>query len=176
MSAANEGSQSAGDDRLPDLLSRGLRVVFCGTAAGTTSARLGAYYAGRGNKFWPTLAKIGLTPRQLRPHEFSELLSYGIGLTDLAKKASGADASIGASSFDRAALEEKMRALQPEVIAFNGKKAAHAALGTRANYGWAEETIGGVPVFVLPSTSGLASKHWDEAWWQHLAEWLRRQR
>ena len=31
---------------LPDVLAPGLRVVFCGTAPGTASARAGAYYAG----------------------------------------------------------------------------------------------------------------------------------
>lgn len=36
---------------LPDLLRPGLRVVFCGTAAGAASALSGAYYAGRGNRF-----------------------------------------------------------------------------------------------------------------------------
>ena len=40
---------------LPDVLEPGLRVVFCGTAAGKASARAGAYYAGPGNAFWPTL-------------------------------------------------------------------------------------------------------------------------
>jgi double-stranded uracil-DNA glycosylase len=37
--------------RLPDYLAFGLRVVFCGTAAGKTSASSGHYYAGTGNLF-----------------------------------------------------------------------------------------------------------------------------
>ncbi len=37
---------------LPDVLQPDLRVIFCGTAAGTQSAQLGAYYTGRGNYFW----------------------------------------------------------------------------------------------------------------------------
>lgn len=36
---------------LPDRLGPGLRVVFCGTAAGAVSARKGHYYAGPGNLF-----------------------------------------------------------------------------------------------------------------------------
>ena len=40
---------------LPDVLAKGLRVVFCGTAASAMSAEQGAYYAGRGNAFWGTL-------------------------------------------------------------------------------------------------------------------------
>ena len=37
---------------LPDVLQPDLKVVFCGTAAGTQSAQAGTYYAGRGNYFW----------------------------------------------------------------------------------------------------------------------------
>ncbi len=66
------GSRQPEESDLPmthvllDLLRPGLRVVFCGTAAGAVSAAKGAYYAGPGNRFWPMLAKTGLTPRQLR--------------------------------------------------------------------------------------------------------------
>ena len=76
---------------LPDVLQPGLNVVFCGSAVGAASARLGAPYAGPGNKFWPTLAQIKLTPRLIEPHEFRLLPRFGIGLTDLNKTESGAD-------------------------------------------------------------------------------------
>ena len=76
---------------LPDVLSSGLRVVFCGSAAGMRSAEVRAYYAGPGNRFWPLLHGLGLTPRPLRPQEFREVLAYGLGLTDLAKTAFGPD-------------------------------------------------------------------------------------
>ena len=48
---------------LTDLLSKNLKLIFCGSAAGTTSAKKQVYYAGTGNKFWATLYEIGLTPR-----------------------------------------------------------------------------------------------------------------
>ena len=76
---------------LPDVLGIGLKVVFCGTAAGDRSARLGQYYAGARNKFWATLYDIGLTPRRLEPDEYELVLAYGMGLTDLAKQRSGSD-------------------------------------------------------------------------------------
>ena len=62
---------------LPDVLERGLKVVFCGTAVGPTSAQVGAYYAGPGNQFWDVLFRLGVTPRWLRPDEFKTLLGYG---------------------------------------------------------------------------------------------------
>jgi len=77
---------------LPDVLGPGLAVVFCGTAAGAESARRGAYYAGPGNAFWHTLYHVGLTPRQLQPEEYRLVGQFGLGLTDLAKHAAGADA------------------------------------------------------------------------------------
>ena len=52
------------NDILPDVLGPGLALVICGSAAGTASARAGAYYAGPGNRFWWILAHSGLTERQ----------------------------------------------------------------------------------------------------------------
>jgi TDG/mug DNA glycosylase family protein len=69
----------AEEDKLDDVLGHGLKVVFCGTAAGTVSAELGQYYAGPGNKFWKTLHRIGLTERELDPAEFRTLPARGIG-------------------------------------------------------------------------------------------------
>ena len=44
---------------LPDILSPGFDIVFCGTAVSNVSAQRGAYYAGLGNMFWPTLYAVG---------------------------------------------------------------------------------------------------------------------
>ena len=64
-------------DRLPDQLQPDLRLVFVGTAASTRSAADGHYYAHPGNRFWPTLATVGLTPRRYEPGEFTALLTLG---------------------------------------------------------------------------------------------------
>ena len=102
--------QEAEDDILPDVLAVGLDVVFCGSAVGTRSARAGAHYAGPGNRFWPTLFSIGLMPEQIRPANFRHVVRYGIGLTDLAKKASGSDASLSTSDYDGPSLRIKIEA------------------------------------------------------------------
>ena len=161
---------------LPDLLRPGLRLVFCGTAAGSVSAAKGAYYAGPGNRFWPTLARIGLTPRQLRPDEFPLLLTFGIGLTDVAKNVSGADADLPAHAFDRARLHAVLNEQQPGCIAFNGKKAASTALGRPTRllpYGPLPGETDWPPIVVLPSTSGAASGYWSPEPWFELAAALR---
>jgi len=165
-------------DVLPALLRTGLKVIFCGTSAGTVSARRGAYYAGPGNRFWEILAETGMTPRRLCPEEFHLLPSFGIGLTDLAKFASGADSDLSPQAFDRARLESAIRIAQPRWLAFNGKKAAEAFLDRPTSslcykrYEAATPLSGFPPIMVLPSTSRAASRFWDPLPWLELAQEL----
>ena len=154
---------------LPDVLRPGLAVVFCGTAAGTASARAGAYYAGPGNAFWRTLEEIGLTPERLAPAEFERLPQFGIGLTDVCKLRHGSDAEVGRADFDVAGLERRIAAAAPSHLAFNGKNAGRAALGRPVAYGRQSERLGETAIWVLPSTSGAARRFWDPGPWQQLA-------
>src|SRR5688572_23539741 len=108
---------------LPDVLQPGLKVVFCGTAAGRVSAETKAYYAHSHNKFWRVLAETGLTDRRLNPHEFWKLLDFGIGLTDLCKDATGSDREIRPKPEHRGALRQKIRTVQPALLAFTSFEA-----------------------------------------------------
>jgi double-stranded uracil-DNA glycosylase len=157
------------DAVLEDLLRPALQVVFCGTAAGTASARAKAYYAGPGNAFWRTLFATGLTPMQLAPSEYERLLGYGIGLTDLCKVRHGSDAEVGAEDLDVAGLRARIAAVRPVHLAFNGKNGARAALEREVAIGPQEERIGSARVWVLPSTSAAARRYWDIDPWQELA-------
>lgn len=154
---------------LPDVLRPGLAIVFCGSAAGRASARAGAYYAGPGNLFWPTLARAGLTPRLLQPAEFALLPRYGLGLTDLCKSASGSDGNLPREADDPAALRRKIERYRPLILAFVGKRAARGVLDRPVSYGPQPERIGSTRLFVLPSPSGAARRYWDESWWRALA-------
>ena len=155
---------------LKDVLAPGLALVVCGSAAGRRSAQLGQYYAGRGNKFWATLAETGLTPRRLDPHEYPLLPSFGIGLTDVVKDQSGSDAELDFSRSDPEALREKIHRFSPSYLCFNGKRAAKVFLGrTAVDFGPQSEAIDSTTLFVAPSTSGAASGFWDVAFWQELA-------
>lgn len=153
------------------MLAPGLRVVFCGTAAGETAARVGAPYAGPGNRFWWVLHEVGLTPRELAPLEFRELPRWGIGLTDVAKHAVGGDSTLAAADFDGPAVIEKVERYRPGVLAFVGKRAAREVLRARRTiaYGEQEVTIGEARVWVVPSTSGAARGFWDVGPWRALA-------
>jgi TDG/mug DNA glycosylase family protein len=153
---------------LRDVLEPGLRVVFCGTAAGTASARARAYYAGPGNGFWETLHAIGLTPARLAPAEFTRLPEYGIGLTDICKVLYGSDEEVGTAEFDVAGLQARVAAVEPANLAFNGKNAARGALERDVGYGLQPERLGGAAVWVLPSTSGAARRFWSIEPWREL--------
>ncbi|NII11639.1 mismatch-specific DNA-glycosylase [Oleiagrimonas sp. C23AA] len=157
---------------LPDVLAPGLRVVFCGTAASARSAAERAYYAHPGNRFWPTLHAIGLLPEPWPAARYEEVLTLGIGLTDLAKHHSGNDDQLPADAFDRVALEARIRAHAPGVLAFTSKNAAKGFMGRPVDYGWQQDTLGPTRLYVLCSPSGQARRAWRIELWQQLAEAL----
>ncbi|MEL6307224.1 MAG: mismatch-specific DNA-glycosylase [Chloroflexota bacterium] len=158
---------------LPDVLQTNLDVVFCGTAASVISAREGAYYANPTNAFWRTLHTVGLTPRLLAPSEFRTVTAYGIGLTDIAKQATGNDSDLSVGDFDAGSLREKIVQYHPTILAFTSKKGASVFLGTttgKLSYGKQSEGVGTTTLWVLPSPSGAARRYWDISVWQELAD------
>lgn len=158
---------------LPDVLTPNLRVVFCGTAAGTVSAKKQAYYAHPQNKFWRTLKAVGLTPWLVSPEDYRMVPKFGLGLTDLAKSASGMDHQLPAGSLGkiaRASLQEKIESFQPRLLAFTSLAAGRRFLGPSAPPGDSGERIGETRIWVLPSPSPAAHWNWDQSWWLRLAE------
>jgi TDG/mug DNA glycosylase family protein len=133
------------------------------------AARVGAPYAGPGNRFWWVLHETGLTPRELRPDEFRDLPRFGIGLTDVAKFASGSDSSLARTDFDPAAVVAKVERYAPGILAFVGKRAAHEVLGRPVGYGPQDVRVGVSDVWVVPSTSGAARGSWNVEPWRALA-------
>jgi double-stranded uracil-DNA glycosylase len=159
---------------VPDLLEPNLKLVFCGTAPSTASAQAKSYYAKPGNRFWPTLAKVGITPTRYSPHEYAQLLSLGVGLTDLCKAHSGTDAQLPDDAFNVDEFWMKMGEVTPKIIAFTSKTAAATALGCKTGtltYGLADGGFGDVnsKIYVLCSPSGLATAYFDLAVWEGLA-------
>ncbi len=155
---------------LPDVLAPGLDVIFCGSAVGDASAKAGAYYAGPGNRFWKTLAAIGLTEDELRPRDYPLVLTYGIGLTDMNKTDSGSDASLSQEADEPGTLRATLEKYQPAYLAFNGKRAAEVFFGAKVAYGRQPEPVGATVVHVLPSTPGAARGFWDVRHWQALMD------
>ena len=151
---------------LPDVLVPGLRLVVCGTAPGTRSAREQAYYAHPQNEFWGVMHRGGVTPHRFAPDQYPDLPRYGVGLTDICKQAFGADSDLARGDFDAAGLAQKIRIAAPDILAFNGKLAAKRFLGRNdVPYGFQPESLGPTRLYVAPSTSKLARRYWDETIW-----------
>ena len=162
---------------VPDLLAPGLDLVFCGTAPSPASFKARAYYANPGNAFWPTLHAVGLTPERLAPARYPELLTLGIGLTDLNKTEYGSDHELSPHAMDAAALHAKLRRFRPAAVAFTSKHAASLALGVKSPaYGRQAEPLEGAIAFVLASPSGRARSFWTLAPWREVAAFVMERR
>ncbi|CAM3697435.1 mismatch-specific DNA-glycosylase [Deinococcus frigens] len=158
---------------VPDVLRPGLTLVLVGTAPSRISAAQRAYYANPVNKFWRTLHVVGLTPRQLAPQEYPQVVDHGIGLTDVAKRHSGVDSALPGEAWKPDELREKIRTYHPQIVAFTSKRGASELLRRptgKLPYGLQTELLEGAEVWVLPSTSPLGHNHFQLAPWQALAD------
>ncbi|MEP7215521.1 MAG: mismatch-specific DNA-glycosylase [Anaerolineaceae bacterium] len=165
---------------LPHYLRPGLRIVFIGYNPSIYSAEAGHYYARAGNAFWRQLSASGLAGRDVGPEDDRLLMDEaGIGFTDLcprptvrAEELSRAEIIEGALRLHSEILEH-----QPRVALFSGRGIfqhyGRHALGLRTKelagrpYGAQPERIGETVPWVIPSSSGLASK-----WHRERLAWL----
>jgi TDG/mug DNA glycosylase family protein len=149
---------AAAGKTVPDVIAAGLDVLFVGINPGLYSAATGHHFARPGNRFWPALHAAGFTPRRLSPPEERELLTYGLGITNIAARASARADELSADELvaGAAVLSEKVRAYRPGVVAFLGVTAYRTALARpRAVVGRQPERLEGALVWVLPNPSGL---------------------
>jgi TDG/mug DNA glycosylase family protein len=141
---------------LPDYLRKGMKMILVGMNPGDRSARVGHYYAGRENPFWPMLYDSGVIPEPLGYQDDRRLVEFGIGMTDLVKRPAQTIEEIGREEFaeGRVLLAQKLEDLRPRVIAFNGKKVYEKFMGRPCKLGLQKERLYGAYVFVLPSNTG----------------------
>lgn len=130
-------------------------MVLVGINPSDRSARVGHYYAGRTNTFWPILYESGVIPEPLGYDEDRRVIEFGIGMTDLVKRPTRGIDEIERQEFaeGRVLLAQKLEDLHPRVIAFNGKTAYEKFTGRTCKLGLQKERLYGASVFVLPSTS-----------------------
>src|ERR1700733_716265 len=142
---------------LPDYLRKGMRMILVGANPGDRSARVGHYYAGRGNQFWPIMYESGVIPEPLSYEDDRRMLEFGIGMTDLVKRPTRAIEEIEREEFaeGRVLLAQKLEEIRPRVIAFNGKIVYEKFSGRPCKLGLQKEQLYGAQVFVLPATTGL---------------------
>ncbi|MFI8965890.1 G/U mismatch-specific DNA glycosylase [Streptomyces sp. NPDC053493] len=154
--------QAARDRLVPDVVASGLSVLFCGINPGLMTAATGFHFARPGNRFWPVLHLSGFTPRRLAPAEQDELLSYGLGITNVVARATARADELTAEEYREGGriLAEKVERLAPRWLAIAGVTAYRTAFGEKhAQIGPQERTIGTTRIWALPSPSGL-NAHW----------------
>ncbi|WP_018330306.1 mismatch-specific DNA-glycosylase [Actinomycetospora chiangmaiensis] len=163
--------EAARDWLLPDVLPGAddppLRVLFSGINPGLVSAYTGHHFARPGNRFWPALHASGFTPRLFAPAEQDLLPALGLGITNVAPRATARADEL--SDDELRAGGERLRALagdlRPAWLAVVGVVAYRTAFGEpRAVVGKQERTIGAsgagdgaepTRLWVLPNPSGL---------------------
>jgi TDG/mug DNA glycosylase family protein len=151
----------ARDATIPDVLpaeGQPFRVLFCGINPGLYSAATGWHFARPGNRFWPALHQSGFTPRQLKPSEQDELARYGLGITNIAPRATAQAAELTPAELrDGAArLLALIDAHRPRVIAIAGVTAYRTAFALpKAVIGPQPEPLGTARLWILPNPSGL---------------------
>jgi TDG/mug DNA glycosylase family protein len=143
---------------LPDLIAPGLTVLFSGINPSLYSAATGHHFARPGNRFWPALHRSGFTPRQLQPAEQDELLTLGLGVTNVVARATARADELSPEELvaGAEALAAKVRRWAPAWLAVVGVTAYRVGFARpRAAAGPQDDTVGGARLWVLPNPSGL---------------------
>jgi double-stranded uracil-DNA glycosylase len=132
-----------------------MRLVIVGCNPSESSVRVGHYYAGRGNQFWPMLYEGGVVPEPFDYHDDKRVIEFGIGLTDLVKRPTKAVEELKREDFaeGRIVLSQKLEEYAPHVVAFNGKHTYEQFAQRKCKYGIQKELLYGARVYVLPAST-----------------------
>ncbi len=140
---------------LADTLAPGLRLVVVGLNPSLFSADAGIGFARPGNRFWPAALAAGIASRDRDPDH--ALRHHDLGMTDLVKRATPRADELTAAEY-RTGLGRLARTaqwLRPAALCFVGLAGWRAAVDRKAVAGIQSATLGGVRVYVMPSTSGV---------------------
>ncbi len=143
---------------IEDILSTGLKVVFCGINPGLSSAHKGVHFANPNNRFWRVIHLAGFTDSQLRPEEEAHLLDTGCGITMLVDRPTTEASALSRQEYLQGGRRviAKIKQYQPAALAVLGKQAYRQAFSrTATEWGKQTITVGDTEVWVLPNPSGL---------------------
>jgi TDG/mug DNA glycosylase family protein len=149
---------AARNKTVPDVIARGLSLLFCGINPGLYTAAIGHHFGRPGNRFWPTLFAAGFTKRLLDPAEELELLSLGYGITNVVARATAAADELSTEEVISGGkrLLKRVQKYSPHYLAILGIGAYRTAFDRpKAILGLQAEKIGDTKVWVLPNPSGL---------------------
>jgi TDG/mug DNA glycosylase family protein len=153
--------EAARDRTIPDVLPAAgepLRVLFVGINPGLYSAATGWHFARPGNRFWPALHASGFTGRLLKPSEQDELASCGLGITNMAPRATATAAELTQAELRQGGdrLLSLTESRRPAVVAILGVTAYRTAFASPgAAIGEQPAPIGPAALWILPNPSGL---------------------
>jgi double-stranded uracil-DNA glycosylase len=153
--------EAAKDATIPDVLPAAgepFRVLFVGINPGLYSAATGWHFARPGNRFWPALYASGFTDRQLKPSEQQELTKYGLGITNIAPRATAQAAELTPAELREGGqrLQALIAARRPGYVAILGVTAYRTAFAKpKAVVGSQPDLLGTARLWILPNPSGL---------------------
>jgi len=142
---------------LPDTVAPGMRLLVCGLNPSVYAAEAGVGFARPGNRYWPAALAAGIVARDRDPDD--ALRAHGIGMTDVVKRATPRADALHADEYrdGLARLDRLVTWLRPGAICFVGLAGWRVA-HPKARAGVQDGTLGGRPVYVMPSTSGLNAR------------------
>jgi len=164
---ATAQDEAAIEQDVPDYLRAGLKLVIVGINPGIRSGAARRHYAFRGNHFWPLMYNSGLLPVPLTHENDERVLEYDIGLTNLVDRTTPGmddltwDEMVAAGD----GLRAKLLQYRPRVVCFNGMGIYQAFVGSkkRLELGLQPETLEGILMYVVPSSSGRTAAYQMDA-------------
>lgn len=154
---------------LADHVGPNMRLLVCGLNPSVYAADAGVGFARPGNRFWPAARRAGIVRTDRDPAR--ALAEDGMGMTDLVKRATPRAAELGDGEYaDGVRRVERLVAwLRPAAVCMVGLAGWRAAVDRRAVTGWQPAGLGGRPLYLMPSTSGINAHSSLEQLAGHLA-------
>jgi TDG/mug DNA glycosylase family protein len=122
-----------------DLVGPGLRLLFVGINPGLWTAAVKTHFAHPTNRFYPALAKAGITDYEvdrvagMTEADRAHLVARGIGITNLVRRASARASELSREELSEggARLQRFVAEHRPAVVAIAGVTAYRDAFGER---------------------------------------------
>jgi double-stranded uracil-DNA glycosylase len=153
--------EAARNATIPDVLPAAgepFHVLFTGINPGLYSAATGWHFARPGNRFWPALYASGFTSRLLKPSEQGELARCGLGISNIAPRATAQAAELTPAELREGAVRllALVEARRPRFVAIAGVTAYRTAFARpKALIGPQPDQLGPARLWILPNPSGL---------------------
>lgn len=147
-----------------DLMGDEVRLLMVGINPSLWTAATGAHFSRPGNRFYPALARAGITDHVIDASDGMtdadrrQLTDRGIGITNIVARATATAAELSREELRAGGrrLEALVEQLEPPVVAVLGITAYRSAFGRpRALPGRQDVDLAGAELWVVPNPSGL---------------------